>query len=212
MLVLLMLRQEDDDDDDDDDDDGDGDGEFHGHFQDQSKLGWKLIDAALERFNKVIGAPGSGKNTLMCRVIMDLLSDSVSRYDNLVPLRLPILDLAKRSTDQVQAWFDKYLRILFGEDTPRYKMMKMAISMRRALFLFEGLDAAGQLREALSDIKAVEILIQGFVKEGHFLLMTSRRLPQGSSLEAAALRLNGSSDPTYSLHCSKPKKELQWRL
>eukprot|EP00439_Symbiodinium_sp_Y106_P013112 s1745_g1.t3 len=162
-------------------------------MQDQSKLGWKLIDAALERFNKatpsclpsafwVIGAPGSGKNTLMCRVIMD----SVSRYDNLVPLRLPILDLAKRSTDQmpelalpsVQAWFDKYLRILFGEDTPRYKMMKMAISMRRALFLFEGLDAAGQLREA------VEILIQGFVKEGHFLLMTSRRLPQGSSLES----------------------------
>ncbi|CAE7362340.1 Ripk4 [Symbiodinium sp. CCMP2592] len=133
-------------------------------MQDQSKLGWKLIDAALERFNK----------------------DSVSRYDNLVPLRLPILDLAKRSTDQmpelalpsVQAWFDKYLRILFGEDTPRYKMMKMAISMRRALFLFEGLDAAGQLREA------VEILIQGFVKEGHFLLMTSRRLPQGSSLES----------------------------
>eukprot|EP00439_Symbiodinium_sp_Y106_P012694 s1745_g1.t2 len=172
-------------------------------MQDQSKLGWKLIDAALERFNKatpsclpsafwVIGAPGSGKNTLMCR-------DSVSRYDNLVPLRLPILDLAKRSTDQmpelalpsVQAWFDKYLRILFGEDrlgftgtgidTPRYKMMKMAISMRRALFLFEGLDAAASRSR---ERQAVEILIQGFVKEGHFLLMTSRRLPQGSSLES----------------------------
>ena len=41
------------------------------------------------------------------------------------------------------------MRILFGEDTPRYKMMKMAIAMRRALFLFEGLDAAGTVTEAL---------------------------------------------------------------
>ncbi|CAK9108700.1 Hypothetical protein (Fragment), partial [Durusdinium trenchii] len=93
------------------------------------KTSWTMIVNALERFNKatpsctpnafwVIGAPGSGKNCLMCRLIMD----SVSRFDNLVPLRLPIMDLVKR-TDQmperdqssVQTWFDKYMRILFGE-------------------------------------------------------------------------------------------------
>ncbi|CAL1149978.1 unnamed protein product [Cladocopium goreaui] len=148
----------------------------------EQKTSWNLIVNALERYNKatpscspnafwVIGAPGSGKNCLMCRVIMD----SVSRFDNLVPLRLPIMDLVKR-TDQmperdqssVQTWFDKYMRILFGEDTPRYKMMKMAIAMRRALLLFEGLDAAGSVTEA------VKLLIQGFVKDGHFVLMTSR--------------------------------------
>lgn len=151
----------------------------------EQKTSWNLIVNALERYNKatpscspnafwVIGAPGSGKNCLMCRVIMD----SVSRFDNLVPLRLPIMDLVKR-TDQmperdqssVQTWFDKYMRILFGEDTPRYKMMKMAIAMRRALLLFEGLDAAGSVTEA------VKLLIQGFVKDGHFVLMTSRPLP-----------------------------------
>eukprot|EP00434_Breviolum_minutum_P004243 symbB.v1.2.003740.t1/scaffold191.1/size276526/5 len=82
--------------------------------------------------------------------------DSVHKFESLVPLRLPIMDLVKR-TDQlperdptsVATWFDKYMRILFGEaDTPRYKMMKMAIAMRRALLLFEGLDAAGTVTEA----------------------------------------------------------------
>lgn len=164
----------------------------------EQKTSWNLIVNALERFNKatpscsqnafwVIGAPGSGKNTLMCRVIMD----SVNRFDNLVPLRLPIMDLVKR-TDQlperdptsVQTWFDKYMRILFGEDTPRYKMMIMAIAMRRALLLFEGLDAAGTVTEA------VNLLIQSFVKDGHFVLMTSRPLPPNTmNLEGIAEHL-----------------------
>eukprot|EP00913_Durusdinium_trenchii_P001633 g1510.t1 len=86
------------------------------------KTSWTMIVNALERFNKatpsctpnafwVIGAPGSGKNCLMCRLIMD----SVSRFDNLVPLRLPIMDLVKR-TDQMPERDQSSVRELSGDE------------------------------------------------------------------------------------------------
>lgn len=156
------------------------------------RLGWQALTTAIDKFEKaiptctpnaflVLGSPGSGKSCLICRLIMDCLE----RQPNLVPLQLPVADLVKRTSQeaessemdsgQVYTWFDKYLRITFGEDSNRYRMICQAIRMHRAMFLFEGLDDAGGLAPV------IERCIKDFVQDRHFVVVTSRPLISGST-------------------------------
>jgi len=169
-----------------------------------SRFGWPTILASLESFEKgtplcqpnaflVLGSPGSGKSCLINRVIME----SLDRYMNLVPIMIPVseivrrsgqdLDLSNPTRGMVQDWFDRYLRVTYGEDSNRYWMICQAMNMRRVAFLFEGLEDGNTL------MKAVEATIKHLILDGHFVIVTSRPLLGGeSSLEEMA-------DQIYSL-------------
>eukprot|EP00927_Polykrikos_kofoidii_P028763 TRINITY_DN25017_c0_g1_i2.p1 TRINITY_DN25017_c0_g1~~TRINITY_DN25017_c0_g1_i2.p1 ORF type:complete len:2736 (-),score=602.94 TRINITY_DN25017_c0_g1_i2:74-7891(-) len=157
--------------------------------------GWNTITSAVELYEKgiptctpnaflVLGMPGSGKSCLLCRLIMDCSE----RHIDLMPLLMPIADLVKR-TDvesealclegggkaEIRAWWDKYMRLTYGEDSQRYRMMMQAMRMRRLVFLFEGLEDSGAL------MPMVERLIEDFVTERHLVVITSRPLLASSS-------------------------------
>jgi len=159
-----------------------------------SRYGWPSILAALDSYEKatstcdclaflVLGSPGSGKSCLVNRVIMEILD----RYQNLVPLMIPISDVVKRSSVEdlsiaslhmLQDWFDQYLRMTFGDDSNRYWMICQAMAMNRIVFLFEGLEDAGALA------KVVEMNIKRLILDRHMVIVTSRPLLGGeSSLE-----------------------------
>jgi hypothetical protein len=107
---------------------------------------------------------------------------------NLVPILLVVTELIKRSTHEdigendssaASAWFDKYLRLTFGEDSQRYNMVRQAISMHRAVFVFEGLE------DLSSRESGAMILIQRFIRDlvmdRHFVVMTSRPMVKGTA-------------------------------
>merc|ERR1719282_1155758 len=77
----------------------------------------------------------------------------------------------------VHTWFDKYLRIFFGEDSQRYKMVRQAMCMHRVMFLFEGLEDGGALKQV------VEHLIRDVVMDRHLVIVTSRTFAPGQSLD-----------------------------
>eukprot|EP00435_Cladocopium_sp_Y103_P075103 s11_g54.t1 len=162
------------------------------------KSGWQTVLSAVESYNLgqpscnpnaffVWGSPGSGKSCFVGRLMMEMLD----RYENLIPLMLPVADLVKRSDpdgpDAVDAegeWFDSYLRVTYGEefrrldfaaflgsqDSLRYSMICQARSMSRVVFLFEGLEDAEKLT------KAVESLIRVLVRAKNLVVVTSRPL------------------------------------
>ncbi|CAE7468359.1 HERC2 [Symbiodinium natans] len=174
------------------------------------KTGWTTVLNAVENYNLgqpscspsaflVLGSPGSGKSCFVGRLMMEMLD----RYENLIPLMLPVADLVKRSdpegpdafdADAVQDWFDNYLRLTYGEDSLRYSMIGQAISMSRVVFLFEGLEDAERLT------KAVESLIRVLVRSKNLVVVTSRPLLSGrSALESdpeliMTMRLENLSD------------------
>ncbi|CAL1162943.1 unnamed protein product [Cladocopium goreaui] len=150
------------------------------------KSGWQTVLSAVESYNLgqpscnpnaffVWGSPGSGKSCFVGRLMMEMLD----RYENLIPLMLPVADLVKRSdpdgpdavdAEGVQGWFDSYLRVTYGEDSLRYSMICQARSMSRVVFLFEGLEDAEKLS------KAVESLIRVLVRAKNLVVVTSRPL------------------------------------
>lgn len=150
------------------------------------KSGWQTVLSAVESYNLgqpscnpnaffVWGSPGSGKSCFVGRLMMEMLD----RYENLIPLMLPVADLVKRSdpdgpdavdAEGVQDWFDSYLRVTYGEDSLRYSMICQARSMSRVVFLFEGLEDAEKLS------KAVESLIRVLVRAKNLVVVTSRPL------------------------------------
>jgi len=160
-----------------------------------SKSGWQSVLSVFESYNKgrpictpnaflVQGSPGAGKSCFVCRLLMETLD----RCQRLIPLLLPVADLVKRSEGSdssqraddsaIEAWFDKYLRLTFGEDSLRYCMIVQAIKMSRVVFIFEGLEDS----EALSVM--VEGLITRLVQARHLVVVTSRpMIPGKSSLE-----------------------------
>eukprot|EP00931_Biecheleriopsis_adriatica_P003876 TRINITY_DN105632_c0_g1_i1.p1 TRINITY_DN105632_c0_g1~~TRINITY_DN105632_c0_g1_i1.p1 ORF type:complete len:3685 (-),score=854.42 TRINITY_DN105632_c0_g1_i1:104-9952(-) len=159
------------------------------------KTGWQVITDAVDKLNQglptcgasaflIFGSPGSGKSCLVGRLQMEILD----RYENLLPLLLPVSDLVKRSdgggpdpqnTGAVVDWFDKYLRLTYGEDSLRYGMICQAMKMSRVVFLFEGLEDAEKYTEA------IEGLIKVLVSYRNLVVVTSRPLLSGkSSLES----------------------------
>eukprot|EP00928_Gymnodinium_smaydae_P096165 TRINITY_DN8436_c2_g1_i1.p1 TRINITY_DN8436_c2_g1~~TRINITY_DN8436_c2_g1_i1.p1 ORF type:complete len:1901 (-),score=440.52 TRINITY_DN8436_c2_g1_i1:2671-7926(-) len=152
--------------------------------RDDHMKGWGMIQAAIHTYSRgqaccmpkaffVKGSPGSGKTCLVHRIIMDC----VDHHLDLVPLVLPVADMVRRChMDQVSEddstlsaiFFERYLRITFGEDSARYKMFRQAICMHRAVFLFEGLEDAGALAPL------VEKVIRDFVFQSQFVIVTSR--------------------------------------
>eukprot|EP00434_Breviolum_minutum_P030134 symbB.v1.2.026651.t1/scaffold2683.1/size73787/1 len=174
------------------------------------KSGWQTVLSAVESYNLgqpscnpnaflVLGSPGSGKSCFVGRLMMEMLD----RYENLIPLMLPVADLVKRSDPEgpdaydaevVQEWFDSYLRVTYGEDSLRYSMICQARSMSRVVFLFEGLEDAEKLT------KAVESLIRVLVRAKNLVVVTSRPLLSGrSALEneselLVTMRLENLSD------------------
>jgi len=155
--------------------------------------GWTLLTQAIEKYEKglptcmpcaflVVGSPGSGKTCLLCRLVMDCLETQHA----LVPLLFTVADLVRRSTgqelnpetmnnDQVHAWFDRYLRITYGEDSQRYHAICQAIRAHRVLFLFEGLEEGGHLTPV------IERLIANIVLNRHLCVVTTRPLVGTSS-------------------------------
>lgn len=160
-----------------------------------SRFGWPAVLASLDTFEKgqptcqpsaflVLGSPGSGKSCMVNRVIMETLD----RYVNLVPLLIPIADMVRRSGGEtdlsnptrelIYDWFDRYLRVTYGEDSNRYWMICQAMQMKRVAFLFEGLEDGGAF------MRAVEGVIRNLILDGHLVIITSRPLLGGeSSLE-----------------------------
>jgi len=146
--------------------------------------GWDRITTAVEEYESgaastsssaflVLGPPGSGKTTL----IHQLMAASLDRRDDLIPLFFPAADVVRRAgmdascdTTPVaaHAWLDKYLRIVFGQGSCRYRMVCQAIRARRVVFLFDGLEDASELRHA------VEHLIRYLVTGRHLVVVTSR--------------------------------------
>ncbi|CAK0904969.1 unnamed protein product, partial [Prorocentrum cordatum] len=166
-----------------------------------ARRGWANIMGVAERLDRgtpsgtpsaflVLGPPGSGKTCLVHRLIMEVLD----RYTHVVPLLLPVADLVKRSsqdpelcmvdkhhsTDEgaVDRWFDKYLRITFGEDSHRYLMICRAIKTKHVMLIFEGLEDCGELKPC------IERCIQRQILQQRMVVVTSRPLIGGqSSLE-----------------------------
>eukprot|EP00928_Gymnodinium_smaydae_P016291 TRINITY_DN16089_c0_g1_i1.p1 TRINITY_DN16089_c0_g1~~TRINITY_DN16089_c0_g1_i1.p1 ORF type:complete len:3624 (+),score=981.26 TRINITY_DN16089_c0_g1_i1:76-10947(+) len=163
---------------------------------------WGRVQSTLEKLDKgkfgctrnsfyVTGTPGSGKTCLVYRVITDILD----RHHSLVPLLLPVADLVKRwrgssgklTPAMTRAWFDKYLRITFGEDSPRYLMLCQAMAMLRVVFLFEGLEEAPQGTHVG---QVVESCIASFINDGHMVITTSRvNISSFSILEACRMQM-----------------------
>jgi len=162
----------------------------------ESRTGWGMLVNAVDTFAEaipscspnaflVLGGPGSGKSCLICRLIME----SLDRHVNLVPILLKVQELVKRSSqdsiDQsnltptvVNQWFDKHLRVSFGEDSSKYNMICQAMRMHRVFFLFEGLEEAGTMAPML------EACVKQLVTDRHLVVVTSRPLLSGmSSLE-----------------------------
>jgi hypothetical protein len=162
----------------------------------ETRQGWQLILHTVDRYQKavpscyphaflIVGAPGSGKTALTHRLVMDCLD----RHRDLVPVHLMVADIVKRGgmddatqgealdmdPATVRVWFDKYLRLIFGEDSLRYKMVRQAMSMRRVMFFFEGLEDGGPM------MHVVEGLIRDIVIGRHLVVVTSRQLLPGQS-------------------------------
>lgn len=154
--------------------------------------GWKHILKVIETFERgepsyssnaflILGSPGSGKTCMVSRLIMEV----VDRYTNIMPLLLSVADLVRRSTPDpelckldpsvIHDWFDKYLRITFGEDSSRYLMICQAIKMNRVMFIFEGLEDSAELKEV------IECCIKLRMQERHLVFVTSRPLIGGQS-------------------------------
>ncbi|CAK0894799.1 unnamed protein product [Prorocentrum cordatum] len=154
--------------------------------------GWKHILKVIETFERgepscspnaflILGSPGSGKTCMVSRLIMEL----VDRNTNIMPLLLSVADLVRRSTPDpelskldpsvIHDWFDKYLRITFGEDSSRYLMICQAIKMNRVMFIFEGLEDSAELKEV------IECCIKLRMQERHLVFVTSRPLIGGQS-------------------------------
>eukprot|EP00439_Symbiodinium_sp_Y106_P075720 s1219_g15.t1 len=159
------------------------------------KTGWQTVLNAVENYNLgqpscgpnaflVLGSPGSGKSCFVGRLMMEMLD----RYENLIPLMLPVADLVKRSDPEGPDAFDA------DADSLRYSMIGQAISMSRVVFLFEGLEDAERLT------KAVESLIRVLVRSKNLVVVTSRPLLSGrSALESdpeliLTMRLENLSD------------------
>lgn len=171
-----------------------GEGGAQGNLQDM-RHGWYLLKSTVDRYERsepscssnaflVLGSPGSGKTCLVHRLIMEI----VETHMNLVPILLSIAEMVRRSNQDaesdldsaaVHTWFGNHLRITFGEDSGKYKMIRQAISMHRAVFLFEGLEDGGGLQPV------VERLIEDIVRDNHLVIVTSRPLlPDATTLNA----------------------------
>jgi hypothetical protein len=158
----------------------------------EAKQGWNSLLAAVSDYEKAVphcgpnayliqGPPGSGKTCLVCRLIMNTLD----LYPNLVPLLIPTSDLVKRTDDSmdmtqldqgiVHDWFDKYLRMTFGEESNRYYMITQAMKMNRILFIFESLEDAGHFQTV------VEMCIVQQIQARQLVIVTSRPLLGGQS-------------------------------
>eukprot|EP00928_Gymnodinium_smaydae_P096156 TRINITY_DN8436_c0_g1_i4.p1 TRINITY_DN8436_c0_g1~~TRINITY_DN8436_c0_g1_i4.p1 ORF type:complete len:2283 (-),score=406.91 TRINITY_DN8436_c0_g1_i4:1423-8271(-) len=174
----------------------------------QGKNVWQTMLNVLENRNNawqtceqqayiVLGPPGSGKSSMVCRLVIEILD----RYDHLVPLVVPGADLLKRSTENwpdpgdtaaVEAWFDKYLMLTYGEDSLRYTAIRQAMKLRATVFLFDGLEDAAALTPV------VEKLVMILMARGEMIVVTTRLTPDNllahQELPIALLRLRHLTD------------------
>ena len=113
--------------------------------------------------------PAAGKTTLLSQLV------ALSLEGPLIPILVKVQVLQRRRIDFPDAfasawnWIDAFLRLELGAEAPYYCMLRQAMMARRALILIDGLDEAGQVRDAV-ERHVAEVL----APQGHVLLATSR--------------------------------------
>ena len=113
--------------------------------------------------------PASGKTTLLTQVVM------LSLDGELVPILVKVQRLQQQLLEapdefaQSWNWVDAHLRLEHGRGSALYRMLRQAMTARRALLLLDGLDEGGAKREAI-ERHVAEVL----APQGHVLLATSR--------------------------------------
>ena len=117
------------------------------------------------------GRPAAGKTSLLSQVVIH----SLDRDSDLVPILIRVQLLQTLLLEQPGAlaaswnWIDGYLRAEHGASSPLYRMLRQAMTARRALILIDGLDEGGAVRDQI-ERHVTEVLAPA----GHVLLATSR--------------------------------------
>ena len=101
----------------------------------------------------VLGAAASGKSCLLKRVLVMAADSHQGHPDDLVPVLILLIDLGRLMTkhtltseDNLIEW---YLRDSYGSHSGRYKMLAQAMDGGRLLLLLDGLDEAGEQKDAI---------------------------------------------------------------
>jgi tetratricopeptide (TPR) repeat protein len=117
----------------------------------------------------VVGPAASGKTTLMRRFIVDALDAPGS----IVPVFLAVIDLvhfvdaARKNSRSIT---DECITSLSNETGALQLFLAQAVAERRVLFLIDGMDEAGAVRDAVENFVAEEL-----IGRGHRVVVSSRQ-------------------------------------
>ena len=116
----------------------------------------------------VVGPAASGKTTLMRRFIVDALD-----VPGIVPVFLAVIDLVPiiaAARDHSRCITDECIASQSGKaGALRARFLAQAVAERRVLFLIDGMDEAGAMRDAVEAFVAEEL-----VGRGHRVVVSSR--------------------------------------
>eukprot|EP00937_MAST-01D_sp_MAST-1D-sp2_P003080 g3080.t1 len=132
----------------------------------------------------ILGAAASGKTTLLRRFVVETLEYSGPGAGNtgFVPLFVTVIELAqllKAARAAGRAVLDECTSNWAGGSATRARYLAQALSERRAVFLVDGLDEAGDARPEVEAFVSCELMARG-----HRVLATSRRSGFSTDLRA----------------------------
>lgn len=113
--------------------------------------GTSLLDK--DRKVVVLGAAATGKSCLMRRVLVTCAEKLSDGDGALVPVMILLIDLgrlmSKKKLTEKDDLFLEHVKTVHGENSARFKMLKRCWEKRRVLLLLDGLDEAGNQKQAI---------------------------------------------------------------